>query len=91
MKDTNDHCPSLITKKEKVCADEKTVYLTAFDEDVKPNGAPLSFKIVPEGTRGEWDLEIINGKYTSRLKRAEELFVDFGSIFGILEVNCIRP
>ncbi|CAL8347463.1 unnamed protein product [Gadus morhua 'NCC'] len=58
--DSNDHCPTLTTRKDSLCSDEKTVYITGFDEDVKPNGAPLSFRIVPEGTRGDWDIEIIN-------------------------------
>ena len=83
MVDSNDHCPSLITKKDSVCSDEKTVYITGFDEDVTPNGAPLSFTIVPEGTRGEWDIETINGKYMSGLKRAEERFVDFGKFVQV--------
>ncbi|KAM3876234.1 desmoglein-2.1-like [Diretmus argenteus] len=58
--DSNDHCPTLTTTHDSLCSDEKTVYITGFDEDVKPNGAPFSFRIIPEGTRGNWDIEILN-------------------------------
>uniref|UniRef100_A0A667WU57 Si:ch73-74h11.1 n=1 Tax=Myripristis murdjan TaxID=586833 RepID=A0A667WU57_9TELE len=71
--DSNDHCPSLTTNYENVCADEKTVYVTGFDEDVKPNSAPFSFRIVPEGTKGNWDVEVIN-ETTAALHSHEPLW-----------------
>ncbi|KAM6962567.1 desmoglein-2.1-like [Aplochiton taeniatus] len=60
VKDANDHCPTLSTASEKLCADQKTVYITGFDEDVKPNSAPFSFKVIAEGTRGHWEVEQVN-------------------------------
>lgn len=60
--DSNDHCPTLITTHSNLCSSEKTVYVTGFDEDVSPNAAPFTFRIIPDGTRGSWDVEVINGK-----------------------------
>ncbi|XP_031733579.1 uncharacterized protein LOC116400073 [Anarrhichthys ocellatus] len=58
--DFNDHCPTLTTTYSSLCSDEKTVHVTGFDEDAYPNAAPYTFRIVPEGTRGSWDVEVIN-------------------------------
>lgn len=60
--DSNDHCPSLTSSHSSLCADHNTVYLTATDEDASPNAAPFTFKIIPEGSQGHWDMEVINGK-----------------------------
>lgn len=60
--DFNDHCPTLTTSSTGLCDSAKTVYVTGFDEDVAPNAAPFTFRIVPEGTKGSWDVEVINGK-----------------------------
>lgn len=60
--DTNDHCPTLTTTRTSLCADEKTINVTGFDEDNSPNAAPFTFTIVPEGTQGSWDVEVISGK-----------------------------
>lgn len=60
--DSNDHCPTLTTSHSNVCSDEKTVYVTGFDEDASPNAAPFTFKIIPEGTQGSWDVETVNGR-----------------------------
>uniref|UniRef100_A0A3P8U4L9 Si:ch73-74h11.1 n=1 Tax=Amphiprion percula TaxID=161767 RepID=A0A3P8U4L9_AMPPE len=51
VKDSNDHCPTLTTTHSDLCSDEKTVIVTGFDEDDSPNGAPFTFRIIPEGTR----------------------------------------
>uniref|UniRef100_A0A8C8DQW4 Si:ch73-74h11.1 n=1 Tax=Oryzias sinensis TaxID=183150 RepID=A0A8C8DQW4_9TELE len=59
--DSNDHCPTLSSTASTLCSDKNTVFITAFDEDAYPNAAPFSFAIVPEGTKGSWDLEVING------------------------------
>ncbi|XP_044055451.1 uncharacterized protein LOC122877664 isoform X2 [Siniperca chuatsi] len=58
--DSNDHCPTLTTTHSSLCSDGKTVYVTAFDEDVSPNAAPLTFRIIPDGTQGNWDVEVIS-------------------------------
>ncbi|KAM3619190.1 uncharacterized protein V6R79_004353 [Siganus canaliculatus] len=58
--DSNDHCPVLTTSRTSLCSDKKTVYVTALDEDVSPNAAPFAFRIISDGTRGSWDVEIIN-------------------------------
>lgn len=60
--DSNDHCPKLTTTHSSVCLDEKTVYVTGFDKDASPNAAPYKFRIIPDGTRGSWDVEVLNGK-----------------------------
>ncbi|RVE74129.1 hypothetical protein OJAV_G00038130 [Oryzias javanicus] len=59
--DTNDHCPTLRSTSSTLCSNKKTVFITAFDEDAFPNAGPFSFSIIPEGTKGSWDLEVING------------------------------
>ncbi|TNN68274.1 Desmoglein-2 [Liparis tanakae] len=58
--DHNDHCPTLTTTHSNLCSNLKTVTVTGFDEDASPYAAPFEFKIVPEGTRGSWDVEVIN-------------------------------
>uniref|UniRef100_A0A8D0A915 Si:ch73-74h11.1 n=1 Tax=Sander lucioperca TaxID=283035 RepID=A0A8D0A915_SANLU len=58
--DHNDHCPTLTTTRSTLCSDVKTVNVTGFDEDVSPNAAPFTFRIIPKGTRGSWDVEVIN-------------------------------
>uniref|UniRef100_A0A3Q3GU10 Si:ch73-74h11.1 n=1 Tax=Labrus bergylta TaxID=56723 RepID=A0A3Q3GU10_9LABR len=60
--DSNDHCPTLTTTYNHLCTDVKTVYVTGFDEDVSPNGAPFTFRIITEGTNGKWEVEVINGE-----------------------------
>ncbi|XP_028258908.1 desmoglein-2-like isoform X2 [Parambassis ranga] len=68
--DSNDHCPKLTTTHSRVCSDEKTVYVTALDEDASPNAAPYTFRIIPDGTRGSWDVEVLNE--TSAALHAQE-------------------
>ncbi|XP_032381194.1 uncharacterized protein LOC116695185 isoform X2 [Etheostoma spectabile] len=58
--DNNDHCPTLTTARSTLCSNVKTVIVTGFDEDVSPNAAPFKFRIIPEGTQGSWDVEVIN-------------------------------
>uniref|UniRef100_A0A3B5L663 Cadherin domain-containing protein n=1 Tax=Xiphophorus couchianus TaxID=32473 RepID=A0A3B5L663_9TELE len=71
--DSNDHCPTLTTTYTSLCSDKKTVYVTAFDEDVSPNAAPFTFQIIPEGTRGNWEIEVINDT-TAALHSAKALW-----------------
>uniref|UniRef100_A0A3Q0QS60 Si:ch73-74h11.1 n=1 Tax=Amphilophus citrinellus TaxID=61819 RepID=A0A3Q0QS60_AMPCI len=58
--DSNDHCPTLTTTHTSLCSDKKSVYVTGIDEDVSPNAAPFTFRIIPDGTRGSWVVEVIN-------------------------------
>lgn len=74
--DHNDHCPTLTTTRSTLCSDVKTVNVTGFDEDVSPNAAPFTFRIIPKGTRGSWDVEVINGKkmcYVVRVRRQKQI------------------
>uniref|UniRef100_H3CYP7 Si:ch73-74h11.1 n=1 Tax=Tetraodon nigroviridis TaxID=99883 RepID=H3CYP7_TETNG len=58
--DANDHCPTLTSTHSSLCADRKTVYITALDEDASPNAAPFTFTVIPEGSQGSWHVEVIN-------------------------------
>nr|XP_020443333.1 desmoglein-2-like [Monopterus albus] len=58
--DSNDHCPTLTTTHGSLCSDERTVYFTGSDEDVRPNAASFTFRIILDGTQGSWDIEVIN-------------------------------
>ncbi|TWW57293.1 Desmoglein-2 Cadherin family member 5 HDGC [Takifugu flavidus] len=71
--DSNDHCPTLTSTHSSLCADKKTVYVTALDEDANPNAAPFTFTIDPEGSQGSWDIEVINGT-TAALHSRENLW-----------------
>ncbi|KAM9849232.1 uncharacterized protein ACBR49_008487 [Aulostomus maculatus] len=71
--DSNDHCPTLTTTYNSLCSDEKTVFVTGVDEDQGQNGAPFTFRIISDGTRGNWDVEGINGT-TAALKSREALW-----------------
>lgn len=67
--DSNDHCPTLITKHNSLCSNEKTVFVTGCDEDVSPNSAPFTFRIITDGTQGNWVVEVINGKNNSNRRK----------------------
>lgn len=78
--DSNDHCPTLSTTQTSLCSDKKSVYVTGIDEDVSPNAAPFTFRIIPDGTRGSWVVEIINGKkmlFGSKYFKSLYIFVYF--------------
>nr|XP_061790322.1 desmoglein-2.1-like [Nerophis lumbriciformis] len=60
VSDANDHCPTLSATRASVCSNQKTVYVTGVDQDASPNAAPFTFTIIPEGTRGKWEIEVIN-------------------------------
>uniref|UniRef100_A0A8C6UWC5 Desmoglein 2 n=1 Tax=Neogobius melanostomus TaxID=47308 RepID=A0A8C6UWC5_9GOBI len=60
VKDFNDHCPTLESALEGICLGQKSVNVSASDEDLDPNGAPFTFKIIPENTRGLWNVEVIS-------------------------------
>ncbi|RXM96961.1 Desmoglein-2 [Acipenser ruthenus] len=52
VEDFNDHCPTLTSTSTDMCSDDKSVIVTAVDEDADPNSVPFKYKIVdePEGT-----------------------------------------
>lgn len=58
--DVNDNCPSLNTTLEYVCTDTEVIPIAGFDPDGDPNGAPFSFKLVPESSRGDWELRDVD-------------------------------
>ncbi|RXN13389.1 desmoglein-2-like protein [Labeo rohita] len=60
VEDLNDNCPRLLNNVQTVCSDTRVVNVTAEDEDSDPNGAPLEFSLIPEKTKGKWNLQRIN-------------------------------
>ncbi|XP_050994933.1 desmoglein-2 [Labeo rohita] len=60
VEDLNDNCPRLLNNVQTVCSDTKVVNVTAEDDDSDPNGAPLEFSLIPEKTKGKWNLQRIN-------------------------------
>lgn len=61
VEDFNDHCPELASRLVTMCTAQEVIYVTAVDPDMKPNGAPFKFTIIPEGTKGQWSVEHFNG------------------------------
>ncbi|XP_072295377.1 desmoglein-2.1-like [Eucyclogobius newberryi] len=59
--DSNDNCPTLTSTLEYICFDVQVLEITGQDKDGDPNGAPFSFKLVPESSRGEWEIEQVDG------------------------------
>ncbi|KAK1172843.1 desmoglein-2-like [Acipenser oxyrinchus oxyrinchus] len=74
VEDFNDHCPALTSTSTDMCSDDKSVIVTAVDEDADPNSAPFKYEIVdePEGTAQNWKVEHLNG--TSMILRPMETF-----------------
>ncbi|XP_076134151.1 desmoglein-2.1-like [Alosa pseudoharengus] len=70
VEDFNDHCPELISRLVPMCTAEEVIYITAVDPDIKPNGAPFKFTLIPEGTKGKWSVEHFND--TTALLRTHE-------------------
>ena len=64
VEDFNDHCPKLTSNVESMCTTADAVTVSAVDEDADPNSAPFTFLILPEGTKGKWVAEHLNGKGT---------------------------
>ncbi|XP_045061749.1 desmoglein-2 [Coregonus clupeaformis] len=94
VQDSNDHCPMLTTTYERVCSGKRTVNATAFDEDISPNGAPFTFTVVAEGTRGNWEIEHINGT-TAVLRSIEALWPgEYEVIVAVADeqgLSCLEP
>ncbi|XP_033848026.2 desmoglein-2.1-like [Periophthalmus magnuspinnatus] len=65
VKDSNDNCPTLTSTLKYVCEDTHVINITGHDEDEDPNGAPLSFRVVTEKTRGNWRVQPIDGTHAS--------------------------
>uniref|UniRef100_A0A8B9KST3 Si:ch73-74h11.1 n=1 Tax=Astyanax mexicanus TaxID=7994 RepID=A0A8B9KST3_ASTMX len=65
VQDANDHCPELTSTYQSVCSDTKIINVTAFDEDVDPNGEPYKFVLIEEETRGKWEMVPVNGTTVS--------------------------
>ncbi|XP_073672479.1 desmoglein-2.1-like [Garra rufa] len=70
VEDFNDHCPTVTSTVTKLCTDKDAFLVTAVDEDASPNGAPFTFNVVTEGTKGKWTVEYLND--TTAIFRASE-------------------
>uniref|UniRef100_A0A3B4V634 Desmoglein-3-like n=1 Tax=Seriola dumerili TaxID=41447 RepID=A0A3B4V634_SERDU len=70
VEDFNDHCPTLTSDFQTMCTTSDNVIVNAKDEDGFPNGPPFDFDIVPEGTKGKWQVEHLND--TAAILRAQE-------------------
>ncbi|XP_031431150.1 desmoglein-2-like [Clupea harengus] len=70
VEDFNDHCPELASRLVTMCTAQEVIYVTAVDPDMKPNGAPFKFTIIPEGTKGQWSVEHFND--TTAILRTHE-------------------
>ncbi|XP_034562448.1 desmoglein-2-like [Notolabrus celidotus] len=60
VEDFNDNCPTVTSNFKTMCTTADSVIANAEDKDAFPNGAPFSFKIIKEGTKGEWQVEQLN-------------------------------
>ncbi|XP_047199070.1 desmoglein-2-like [Hippoglossus stenolepis] len=70
VEDVNDHCPTLTNNIQTICTTVDAVIVSAKDEDAFPNGPPFDFIIVPEGTKGKWQVEHLND--TAAILRVQE-------------------
>ncbi|XP_059197235.1 desmoglein-2.1-like [Centropristis striata] len=70
VEDFNDNCPTLTSNVKTMCTTADAVIVNAKDEDMFPNGPPFHFAIIPEGTKGKWQVEHFND--TAAILRAQE-------------------
>uniref|UniRef100_A0A667Y0I7 Cadherin domain-containing protein n=1 Tax=Myripristis murdjan TaxID=586833 RepID=A0A667Y0I7_9TELE len=70
VEDFNDQCPKLTSHVQSMCTTADAVTVTAVDEDAFPNGAPFTFTVIPEETKGKWKVEGLNE--TSAILRAQD-------------------
>ncbi|KAG9333827.1 hypothetical protein JZ751_010044 [Albula glossodonta] len=70
VEDENDHCPTLPSLSQEVCAYEDAVVVSAEDADPDPNGAPFEYLVIPDSTKLKWTVERIND--TSVVLRSHE-------------------
>ncbi|XP_047444088.1 desmoglein-2.1 [Mugil cephalus] len=71
VEDLNDNCPVLTSNMQTMCATDKSIIVSAHDEDVHPHGPPFHFSIVEEGTDGKWQVQHLND--SAALLLTEEL------------------
>lgn len=62
LENFNDHCPIVTSDIKTMCTTENSVIVNANNEDAYPNGPPFKFEIIPEGTKGQWKVEHLNGE-----------------------------
>lgn len=62
VEDSNDHCPTLTSKFQTLCTTANAIIVNANDQDAYPNGPPFHFEIIPENTKGKWNVERLNGE-----------------------------
>uniref|UniRef100_A0A8C4RGR8 Desmoglein 4 n=1 Tax=Erpetoichthys calabaricus TaxID=27687 RepID=A0A8C4RGR8_ERPCA len=72
VEDFNDHCPTLTTTSTNLCTDDKSIVVTAVDQDFDPNGPPFKFTIInePNMKDKQWTIEKIND--TSAVVRIQQ-------------------
>ncbi|CAJ1059633.1 desmoglein-2-like [Xyrichtys novacula] len=70
VEDFNDNCPTLTSNIQTMCTTADSVIANAKDEDLFPNGAPFSFRIIEDRTEGKWQVEHLND--TAAILRAQE-------------------
>ncbi|KAL3976949.1 uncharacterized protein ACER0C_020438 [Sarotherodon galilaeus] len=72
VKDSNDHCPTLTSNFQTLCTTANAVIVNVNDKDAYPNGPPFHFEIIPENTKGKWNVEHLND--TAAILRSQEAF-----------------
>ncbi|XP_019201960.1 desmoglein-2 [Oreochromis niloticus] len=72
VEDSNDHCPTLTSNFQTLCTTANAVIVNANDKDAYPNGPPFQFEIIPENTKGKWNMEHLND--TAAILRSQEAF-----------------
>uniref|UniRef100_I3J6Y1 Cadherin domain-containing protein n=1 Tax=Oreochromis niloticus TaxID=8128 RepID=I3J6Y1_ORENI len=72
VEDSNDHCPTLTSNFQTLCTTANAVIVNANDKDAYPNGPPFQFEIIPENTKGKWNMEHLNN--TAAILRSQEAF-----------------
>ncbi|XP_047443630.1 cadherin-2-like [Mugil cephalus] len=79
VEDFNDNCPVLTSNMQNMCATDKSIIVSAYDEDAHPHGPPFHFSIVQEGTEGKWQVQHLNDT-AIRLLTEEPIFPGFYTV-----------
>ncbi|XP_060134199.1 desmoglein-1-alpha [Zootoca vivipara] len=58
--DVNDNCPTVTDEIRKVCVENPTAVITAYDLDGHPYGPPFKFTIVAQSPGSSWNIRIVN-------------------------------
>ena len=91
VEDFNDHCPTLTSKIQTMCTEQSSVVVNAVDEDVSPNGPPFRYDIIPEGTKGKWRVEHLNGEEnTANYLQQVVSFSCLNKMFLISYTSCFK-